>query len=105
MNGHVEAVVPKAKVEERVVTAMNGQMAAYLKYYLMDCGLDEGFVTRLVVASCCPTLVAEINQYEWNEEHWELKSIKENDSGSCGHPQRGATLVGISPNMVDSSKC
>ena len=82
INGPVEAVVPKAKMAEGVVTAMNGQMAAYLKYYLMDCGLDEGFVTRLVVASCCPTLVAEINQYEWDEEHQELKSIKDKEEDS-----------------------
>ncbi len=25
-------------------------------------------------------------------------------SGSCGHPQQGATLVGITPNMVDFIK-
>ncbi len=28
-----------------------------------------------------------------------------NDLGSCGHPQRGATLQGISPNIVDFNKC
>ena len=81
-DGPVEAVVPKAKVAETVVTAMNRQMAAYLKYYLLDCGLDEDFVTRLVVASCCPTLVAEINQYEWDEESGDLKSIKEGEDDS-----------------------
>ena len=26
-------------------------------------------------------------------------------SGSCGHPHRGSTLVGITPNMVDFIKC
>ena len=81
-DGPVEAVVPKAKVAESVVTAMNRQMAAYLKYYLLDSGLDEDFVTRLVVASCCPTLVAEINQYEWDDESGELKSIKDREDDS-----------------------
>ena len=82
MNGPVEVVVPKAKVAEKVGTAMHRQMAAYLKFYLMDCGLEEDFVTRLVVASCCPNLVAEINQYEWDEELRELKSIKEKEDDS-----------------------
>ena len=82
MNGPVEVVVPKAKVAEKVVTAMNYQSAAYLKYYLMDCGLDENFVTRLVVASCCPNLVAEINQYDWDEDLRELKAIKEKEDDS-----------------------
>ena len=82
MNGPVEVVVPKAKVAEKVVTAMNYQSAAYLKYYLMDCGLDENFVTRLVVASCCPNLVAEINQYDWDEDRRELKAIKEKEDDS-----------------------
>ena len=82
MNGPVEVVVPKAKVAEKVVTAMHCQMAAYLKFYLMDCGLEEDFVTRLVVASCCPNLVAEINQYEWDEELREIKSIKEKEDDS-----------------------
>ena len=82
INGPVEAVVPKAKVAEVVTTAMNRQMAAYLKYYLMDCGLEEGLVTRMVVASCCPTLVAEMNQFEWDEENKELKSIKEAEEQS-----------------------
>lgn len=81
-NGPVEAVVPKAKVAEVVVTAMNRQMAAYLKHYLVQSGLDVDLVTRLIVAFCCPTLVSKINQYEWDEEKQELHSIKEagNDS-------------------------
>ena len=82
MNGPVEAVVPKAKVAEVVVTAMNRQMAAYLKHYLVQCGLDVDLVTRLVVASCCPTLVSEINQYEWDEEKQELRSTKEAEDDS-----------------------
>ena len=82
MNGPVEAVVPKAKVAEVVTTAMNRQMAAYLKFYLLDCELEEDLVIRLVVASCCPTLVSEINQYEWDEEKRELKSIKEAEDQS-----------------------
>jgi hypothetical protein len=57
-------------------------MAAYLKFYLLDCGLEEDLVTRLVVASCCPTLVYEINQFEWDEENRELKSIKEKEDDS-----------------------
>ena len=77
VNGPVEAVVPKAKVAEVVVSAMNRQMAAYLKFYLVQCGLGVDLVTRLLVASCCPTLVSEINQFEWDEEKQELLSIKE----------------------------
>ena len=78
----MEAVVPKAKVADVVITAMNRQMAAFLKFYLMDCGLEEDLVTRLVVASCWPTLVAEVNQYEWDEENREIKSIKEREDDS-----------------------
>ena len=82
INGPVEAVVPKAKVAEVMISAMNRQMAAYLKFYLLDCGLEEDLMNRLVVASCCPTLVSEINQFEWDEENRELKSIKEKEEDS-----------------------
>jgi hypothetical protein len=81
-NGPVEAVVPKVKVADVMVSAMSCQMAAFLKYYLLDYGLEEDLVTRLVVASCCPTLVLEIYQYEWDEENQELKLIKEKEDES-----------------------
>ncbi len=70
--GVVEAVVPNTKEAESMVGSLNRQVAAFIKHYLLYRGLPRDFVTRLIVASCCPTLVGEINTVRWDEENLEL---------------------------------
>ena len=70
--GVVEAVVPNTQEAESMVGSLNRHMPAFLKHYLLYRGLPEDFVTRLIVASCCPTLVSEINTVRWDEKHLDL---------------------------------
>ena len=70
--GVVEAVVPNTKEVDAMVGSMNRQMPAFIKHYLLYKGLPGDFVTRMVVAACCPTLVAEINTVQWDSEALDL---------------------------------
>ena len=51
---------------------MNCQPPAYMKHYLLQKGLDQGFVVRLVVVACCPTLVGDMNMVRWDDKKMEL---------------------------------
>jgi hypothetical protein len=75
--GVVEAVVPNTKEAEAMVGSMNRQMPAFLKHYLLYKGLPADFVTRMVVAACCPTLVAEINTVTWDSEALDLTTAED----------------------------
>ena len=68
----MEAVVPNTKEADAMVGSLNCQMPAFIKHYLLYRGLPSDFVTRLVVASCCPTLVGEINTVRWDKKNLEL---------------------------------
>ncbi len=48
-NGPVEAVVPNVKLAEIMIVALNKHMEGFLKHYLINQGLDQDLVTRLVV--------------------------------------------------------
>ena len=77
--GVVEAVVPNTKEVDAMVGSMNRQMPAFIKHYLLYKGLSEDFVTRLVVAACCPTLVGEINTVTWDAEALDLVTAEDAD--------------------------
>jgi hypothetical protein len=73
--GVVEAVVPNTKKEaDAMVGSMNWQMPAFIKHY---------FVTRLVVAACCPMLVGEINTVTWDAEVLDLITAEDADDDAC----------------------
>jgi hypothetical protein len=75
--GVVEAVVPNTKEADSMLGSLNRQMPAYIKHYLLYRGLPRDFVTRLIVASCCPTLVGEINTVRWDERNLELITMED----------------------------
>ena len=58
----MEIVHPNTAEVETIVLMMNKQVAAYLIYYLVGKGLNEGFIRELVAASCDVVLVEEISR-------------------------------------------
>jgi hypothetical protein len=68
----VDAVVPNVKEVDAMISSMNRQLVAFIKHYLLLKGLDQGFVVRLVVAACCPTLVGNMNTVTWDDKKMEL---------------------------------
>ncbi len=68
----VEAVIPNTKEAKAMVGAMNRQLPAFIKHYLLGKGLDQDFVTWLVVAACCPVLVGESNRVKCDPEKLEV---------------------------------
>ncbi len=48
----VEAVVPNVNEVITMIGSMNCQLPVFTKHYLLQKGLDQGFVVRLVVAAC-----------------------------------------------------
>jgi hypothetical protein len=68
----MEAVIPNTKKAEAIVGAMNRQLPAFIKHYLLGKGLDQDFVTWLVMAACCPVLVGESNRVKWVPEKLEV---------------------------------
>ncbi len=67
-NACVEAVVPNTPEAEAILMEMDRQMPAIIKFYLVDKGLDEGFVNRLVAASCDAVKAGEMNTVKWDSE-------------------------------------
>jgi hypothetical protein len=68
----VEAVVTNVKEVDAMIGSMNCQLPAFIKHYLLQKELDQGFVVRLVVAACCPTLVGNMNTVTWDDKKMEL---------------------------------
>jgi hypothetical protein len=66
--GPVLAITPACPEAETMVTMMNKQVAAYLYYYLKDAALPERFVMNLLRATCDATLVAEIEECDWDPD-------------------------------------
>ena len=75
--GIVEAVVPNTAEADSMVGSLNRQMPAFLKHYLLYRGFPGDFVTRLISASCCPTLVGDINTVRWDEKNLDLITIED----------------------------
>ena len=75
--GIVEAVVPNTAEADSMVGSLNRQMPAFLKHYLLYRGFPGDFVTRLISASCCPTLVGDINTVRWDEKNLDLIMIED----------------------------
>ncbi len=55
-----------------MIGSMNCQLLAFIKHYLLQKGLDQGFIVRLVVAACCPTLVGDMNTVMWDDKKMEF---------------------------------
>ena len=54
-----KSMVPNTNEVDGMVGLMNRQMPAFIKHYLLYRRLPKEVVIRLVVASCCPTLVGK----------------------------------------------
>jgi hypothetical protein len=74
----VEVVIPNTKEADAMLGDINRHVPAFLKYYLVEKGLKEDFVTRLVVAACCPSEVARLNGTTWDSAN--LKVITPEDA-------------------------
>jgi hypothetical protein len=68
----VEAVASSVKEVDAMTGSMNPQLPAFIKHYLLQKGLDQGFIVRLVVAVCYPTLVGDMNMVTWDDKKMEL---------------------------------
>ena len=73
----VEVVIPNTREAEAMIGDMNRQLPAFIKYYLLGKGFKEDFVTRLVVAACCPVLVGNMNSVTWDAK--EINLITQED--------------------------
>jgi hypothetical protein len=73
----VEAVVPNVKEVDVMIGSMNHQLPAFIKHYPLQKGLDQGFIVRLVVAMCCPTLVGDMNTVVWGDKKMELITLED----------------------------
>ncbi len=71
--------MPNIKLAEVMIVAMNKHMAGFLKHFLIDHGLNEDLVTRLAVAVCCPSQVAEFNKATWDSDNQEITTVDEKD--------------------------
>jgi hypothetical protein len=73
----VEIVIPNTREAEAMVGEMNRQLPAFLKHYLGDKGFKPEFVTRLIVAACCPVLVGKMNSVTWDAGKMALVTLED----------------------------
>jgi hypothetical protein len=67
--GPTLAIIPACEEAEQIVHMMNKQVATFLFYYLTTiAALPRKFVKELLKATCNATLVAEIEDCEWDPE-------------------------------------
>ncbi len=66
--GPVHIVFPNSPEAERMVIMMNKNLPAYVRHILKDQGLPDSYLLELVKRSCCPVMVAEINQCHWDPD-------------------------------------
>lgn len=79
----VEVVIPNTREAEAMLGDMNWLLPAFIKFYLEEKGLEKDFVTRLIVAACCLSLVAKINTVTWDPVKQNLLELE--DSGDKGN--------------------
>jgi hypothetical protein len=64
----VEAVIPNIKEAEETLLMMKKNVVAYLQNYLVDGGMDEGFVKTLLTESCDPSLFHTARHCKWDKD-------------------------------------
>jgi hypothetical protein len=64
--GPVLAIIPACKEAELLAQIMNKQVTAFLYYFLKDAALTKKFLRELLCETCHATLVAEIQDYNWD---------------------------------------
>ena len=72
-------MIPNTQEAKAMVGAMNQQLPAFIKHYLLGKGLDQDFVTLLVMAACCccPVLVGKSNRVKWDPEKLEVITLED----------------------------
>jgi hypothetical protein len=66
--GPVLAIIPACKEAECLVHVMNKQVAAFLYYFLKDAALAKRFLMALLCETCNATLVAEVQECDWEKD-------------------------------------
>jgi hypothetical protein len=74
--GPVEVVYPFCDEAERMITNMKKNVAAFL-YYLLEDAVPLDYLKALLLASCEPNLVMEIESCEWDKSTHELQTREE----------------------------
>ena len=69
---HVEVVVPNAPEAETMTEMMDKNAGAYLKFYLIQAGIEKGFVNILLSETCDPSLLHAAANCNWDEQTWVL---------------------------------
>jgi hypothetical protein len=64
----VLAIIPACKEAERLVHMINMQVTAFLYYFLKDAALPKRFLMALLHETCDATLVAEIQECNWEKD-------------------------------------
>jgi hypothetical protein len=62
----VEVVIPNTKEAEAMLGNVNRHVPAFIKFYLEERGLWPDLITRLIIASCCPSDVAKLTGVTWD---------------------------------------
>ena len=104
--GLVDIVIPNTPEAEIMVKMMNKHLPAYLTFYLAKVGLDKEFVRRLLARACCPMLMHEIGDCEWNEEKKELTTKKEKEDQEDSEDIESAAWYcdDVGDHMLDKKK-
>ena len=77
---HVEVVIPNAPEAETMTEMMDKNVVAYLKFYLIQAGMEKGFVNRLLSQTCDPSLLHEAANCKWDRETWVLTTPEDKES-------------------------
>jgi len=76
--GPVLAIIPAYTEEAKTMVYMiNGQVAAFLYYFLKDAALPVKFIMDLLGATCDATLAAEIKDCDWDLDTQTLTTPQE----------------------------
>jgi len=93
----VEIVIPNTWEAEAMVGEINRQLPAYIRHYLGDKGFKLEFVTRLIVAACCPVLVGKMNSVTWDAKNMAL--IIPKDGKDRGSIREAGLVLWLSPTL------
>ena len=89
--GPVLAVTPACVEAETMISMMNKNVAAYLYYYLKNAALPERFLRNLLQETCDATLVAEIDDCNWEPSTGTLTTTQEKKEDEDLDELEGAT--------------
>ena len=100
----VEALVSNAPEAEVMVGQMQKNVAAYLWFYLLDQGMPEEFIRRLLDESCDPTLIRATKECTWDKATRVLTTPADEEEAQKAKLEEAAWYVDAFGEVMDSPK-